>query len=68
MKTKLTVFFKVSGVFFFSKQWHLWRGFLHLITDFMDAMEDEYEFKLLELYMRNEQEKDSKRKRKYERP
>lgn len=34
----------------------------------MDAMEDEYEFKLLELYMRNEQEKDSKRKRKYERP
>eukprot|EP00105_Crassostrea_gigas_P001305 XP_011413410.2 PREDICTED: regulator of G-protein signaling protein-like [Crassostrea gigas] len=45
------------------KTWHLWRGFLHLITDFMDAMEDEYEFKLLELYMRNEQEKDSKRKR-----
>lgn len=30
----------------------------------MDALKDEYEFKLLELYMRNEQEKDSKRKRK----
>lgn len=66
MKTKLYSL-KYLAYFFF-KQWHLWRGFLHLIIDFMDAMEDEYEFKLLELYMRNEQEKDSKRKRKYERP
>lgn len=67
MKTKLYSL-KYLAYSFFSKQWHLWRGFLHLITDFMDAMEDEYEFKLLELYMRNEQEKDSKRKRKYGRP
>ncbi|XP_062597372.1 regulator of G-protein signaling protein-like, partial [Saccostrea cucullata] len=45
------------------KTLHLWHGFVHLIMDFMDALRDEYEFKLLELYLRNEQEKDTKQKK-----
>lgn len=28
----------------------------------MEALRDEYEFRLLELYLRNEQDKDTKRK------
>lgn len=59
MKIKL-YFLKYLVYFFFFKQWYLWCGFFYLIIDFMDVMEDEYEFKFLELYMCNEQEKDFK--------
>ncbi|KAK3086174.1 hypothetical protein FSP39_014682 [Pinctada imbricata] len=42
------------------KTLHLWNGFVHLIMDFMSALKNPYEVKLLELYLKNEQEKDSK--------
>ena len=46
-------------------QLHLWHGFVHLIMDFMNALKNPYEVKLLELYLKNEQEKDSKMQRKF---